>query len=90
MASPAGFGGVLATIPIVGETGAWFPYGQSTTAFVQATRNVARGLCEGWHEIIRERPDARMMVSDTCEYHQPFTQTVGPLARAARGGVPLW
>jgi beta-glucosidase/6-phospho-beta-glucosidase/beta-galactosidase len=57
-----------------GETGAWFPYGQSTTAFVQAMRNVARGLCEGWHEIVRERPDARMMVSDTCEYHHALDE----------------
>jgi len=52
-----------------GETGAWYPYGQSTATFVQAMRNVARGLCEGWAEIARERPDGRMMVSDTCEYH---------------------
>ena len=52
-----------------GETGAWFPYGHGTQTFVQGLRNVARGLCEGWAEIVRERPDARMMVSDTCEYH---------------------
>src|SRR5918998_323144 len=52
-----------------GETGAWFPYEQSTGMFVRAMRNVARGLCEGWAEIIREQPGARMMVSDTCEYH---------------------
>lgn len=52
-----------------GETGAWYPYGQGSRTFVQAIRNVARGLCEGWGEIVRERPDARMMVSDTCEYH---------------------
>ena len=52
-----------------GETGAWYPYGQSLELFVTALRNVARGLCEGWAEIVRERPDARMMVSDTCEYH---------------------
>ena len=52
-----------------GETGAWYPYGQSAELFVTAMRNVARGLCEGWAEIVGERPDARMMVSDTCEYH---------------------
>jgi beta-glucosidase/6-phospho-beta-glucosidase/beta-galactosidase len=52
-----------------GETGAWYPYGLGSQTFVQALRNVARGLCEGWEEIVRERPDARMMVSDTCEYH---------------------
>ena len=52
-----------------GETGAWYPYGMGSQTFVQALRNVARGLCEGWEEIVRERPDARMMVSDTCEYH---------------------
>ena len=57
-----------------GEIGAWYPYGQSTEQFIQAMRNVARGLCEGWAEIARERPDARMMVSDTCEYHHALDE----------------
>ena len=52
-----------------GETGAWFPYETGPYNFVTAARNVARGLCEGWAEITRHRPDARLLVSDTCEYH---------------------
>jgi beta-glucosidase len=52
-----------------GEIGQWFPYEHGGRNFVRAMRNVARGLCEGWQEIISERPDARMLVSDTCEYH---------------------
>jgi len=52
-----------------GETGAWFPYEHGPENFARAVRNVARGLCEGWAEIATERPDARMLVSDTCEYH---------------------
>lgn len=55
-----------------GETGAWFPYEHGPLNFVRAMRNVARGLCEGWAEIVRERPDARMMVSDTCEFWHPL------------------
>ena len=52
-----------------GEYGHWFPFQHGSKNFVWAMRDVARGLCEGWAEIIEERPDARMMVSDTCEYH---------------------
>jgi beta-glucosidase len=52
-----------------GESGAWFPFQHGPRNFVVAARNVARGLCEGWAEIRRERPDARLLVSDTCEYH---------------------
>ncbi|MBA3779631.1 MAG: family 1 glycosylhydrolase [Chloroflexi bacterium] len=55
-----------------GETGAWYPYEQGPQTFVRAMRNVARGVCEGWAEIVRERPDARMMISDTCEYWHPL------------------
>ncbi|HVL54613.1 MAG TPA: hypothetical protein VM344_10190 [Vitreimonas sp.] len=51
-----------------GETGAWYPYEHGPHNFVRALRNVARGLCEGWAAIREIRPDARMMVSDTCEY----------------------
>jgi len=51
-----------------GETGAWYPYEHGPHNFVRALRNVARGLCEGWAAIRGVRDDARMMVSDTCEY----------------------
>jgi beta-glucosidase len=54
-----------------GEFGHWHPFQHGPRNFVTALRNVARGVCEGWAEIARERPDARMMVSDTCEYHHP-------------------
>jgi beta-glucosidase len=59
-----------------GEIAAWYPYEQGLPSFVQALRNVARGLCEGWAAIRAERPDARMMVSDTCEFwHSEATDT---------------
>jgi beta-glucosidase len=61
-----------------GESAAWFPYRRGPRNFVIAVRNVARGLCEAWHEIAAERPDARMMVSDTCEYHHALDD--GPAA----------
>jgi beta-glucosidase/6-phospho-beta-glucosidase/beta-galactosidase len=51
-----------------GETGAWYPYEHGPRNFVRALGNVARGLCEGWAAIREVRPDARMMISDTCEY----------------------
>lgn len=63
-----------------GEYGHWYPFGHGPGAFVIALRNVARGLCEGWAEIRRERPDARLMVSDTCEYHHAEDEGQRPLA----------
>lgn len=51
------------------ELGYWYPFRKGAQDFVVALANVARGLCLGWAEIRHERPDARMMVSDTCEYH---------------------
>jgi beta-glucosidase/6-phospho-beta-glucosidase/beta-galactosidase len=57
-----------------GEGGIWYPYQHGPLNFVTAMRNVARGLCEGWAEITRERPDARMLVSDTCEYHHALDE----------------
>ena len=55
-----------------GEYGVWFPFQHGPQNFVMALRNVARGVCQGWAEITAERPDARMMISDTCEYHHPL------------------
>jgi beta-glucosidase/6-phospho-beta-glucosidase/beta-galactosidase len=57
-----------------GEYGVWFPFQHGPQNFITALRNVARGVCEGWAEITRERPDARMMISDTCEYHHPLDE----------------
>ena len=51
-----------------GEIGAWYPYEHGTRNFIRALRNVARGLCEGWAAIREARDDARLMISDTCEY----------------------
>lgn len=63
-----------------GEHGHWYPFQHGTRNFVWAMRNVARGLSEGWREISRERPDARMMVSDTCEYHHALDDASRSLA----------
>lgn len=57
-----------------GEYGVWFPFQHGAQNFITALRNVARGVCEGWAEIASERPDARMMISDTCEYHHPLDE----------------
>ncbi|MEJ7749141.1 MAG: hypothetical protein WKF56_07540 [Candidatus Limnocylindrales bacterium] len=51
-----------------GETATWYPFASGSRDFVRALRNVARGLAEGWLEIVRERPDARLMISDTGEF----------------------
>jgi hypothetical protein len=51
-----------------GETGAWYPYEHGPHNFVRALRNVGRGLAEGWAAIREVRSDARLMISDTCEY----------------------
>lgn len=64
------------TAQFSGEYGHWFPFRHGTANFVLAMRNVAKGLCDSWGEIVRERPDARMMVSDTCEYHHPLDESV--------------
>jgi beta-glucosidase/6-phospho-beta-glucosidase/beta-galactosidase len=52
-----------------GEGGIWYPYQHGPDNFLTAARNVARGLCEGWAAIVAERPEARMLIADTCEYH---------------------
>jgi beta-glucosidase len=63
-----------------GEIGAWFPYEHGPQTFVRALRNVARGVCESWAEIVAERPDARMMISDTCEFWHAEDDAVGERA----------
>jgi beta-glucosidase/6-phospho-beta-glucosidase/beta-galactosidase len=63
-----------------GEIGVWYPYEHGPEMFVRALRNVARGLCEGWSEIRTERPDARMMVPDTCEYWHALDEGTAPIA----------
>jgi beta-glucosidase/6-phospho-beta-glucosidase/beta-galactosidase len=67
-----------------GEGGGWPPYRRGPENFALATRNVARGLCEGWHAIVAERPDARMLVSDTCEYHHVAGDDENARSHAAR------
>jgi beta-glucosidase/6-phospho-beta-glucosidase/beta-galactosidase len=62
------------TAQFSGEHGHWYPFKHGAENFVLATRNVARGLCDGWAEIRRERPDARLLVSDTCEYHHALDE----------------
>jgi beta-glucosidase/6-phospho-beta-glucosidase/beta-galactosidase len=64
-----------------GESAAWFPFRRGPQNFVTATRNVVRGLCESWAEIRAEQPEARMLVSDTCEYHHAVDD--GPSAERA-------
>jgi beta-glucosidase/6-phospho-beta-glucosidase/beta-galactosidase len=64
-----------------GESAAWYPFRRGEQNFVVAARNVARGLCEAWAEIRREQPDARMLISDTCEYHHALDD--GPAAQRA-------
>jgi beta-glucosidase len=51
-----------------GEGAAWYPYGEGPADLARAIRNVARGLIDGWREIVAVRPDARCMTSDTCEW----------------------
>jgi beta-glucosidase/6-phospho-beta-glucosidase/beta-galactosidase len=62
-----------------GEGAIWYPYQQGPQNFVIALRNVARGLSEGWAEIRRERADARLLISDTCEFHHPLDDASRPL-----------
>jgi beta-glucosidase/6-phospho-beta-glucosidase/beta-galactosidase len=63
-----------------GEIAAWFPFRQGAQSFALITRNVARGLCDGWAAIRAERPDARLMVSDTCEYWHSLDEASRPIA----------
>ena len=65
-----------------GEGGIWYPYQHGARNFVTAVRNVARGLVEGWEAIVAERPDARMMIADTCEYHHAADES-GPARELA-------
>lgn len=51
-----------------GESGGWYPHGSGPADFARVLEHVARGLIEGWREIVAVRPDARCMTSDTGEY----------------------
>ena len=58
------------------EGGGWPPYRHGPHNFAIATRNIARGLCSSWAAITQARSDARMLVSDTCEYHHALDDGV--------------
>lgn len=54
------------------DFGVWYPFLTGPENFSVALKNVARGICLSWAEIVKERPDARMMISDTHEYWHPL------------------
>lgn len=58
------------------EGGGWPPYRLGPHNFAIASRNIARGLCASWAAITQARSDARMLVSDTCEYHHALDDGV--------------
>ena len=54
------------------ERAVWYPFLRGRRDTVRALKNVAEGVCRAMAEIRKVRPDALMMLADTCEqWHAP-------------------
>jgi beta-glucosidase len=54
------------------EQAVWYPFRRERRDTVRALKNVAEGVCRAMAEIRKVRPDALMMLADTCEeWHAP-------------------
>jgi beta-glucosidase/6-phospho-beta-glucosidase/beta-galactosidase len=54
------------------EQAVWYPFLRERRDTARALKNVAEGVCRAMAEIRQVRPDALMMLSDTCEeWHAP-------------------
>ena len=51
------------------EWAIWYPFLRGDRNAVRAIRNVSEGVARSMAEIRRVRPDALMMIPDTCEYY---------------------
>lgn len=50
------------------ELAIWYPFLRGDRNAARAIKNVTEGVCRAMAEVRRVRPDALMMVPDTCEY----------------------
>jgi beta-glucosidase len=54
------------------ERAVWYPFRRERRDTVRALKNVAEGVCRAMTEIRKVRPDALMVLADTCEeWHAP-------------------
>lgn len=51
------------------ELAIWYPFLRGDRNAALAIKNVTEGVCRAMAEVRQVRPDARMMIPDTCEYH---------------------
>ncbi len=51
------------------EWAIWYPFLRGDFHAVRAFKNVTEGICRSMAEIRKVRPDALMMIADTCEYY---------------------
>ena len=51
------------------ELAIWYPFLRGDSNAALAIKNVTEGVCRAMAEVRQVRPDARMMIPDTCEYH---------------------
>ncbi len=51
------------------EWAIWYPFLRGDFNVARAFKNVAEGICRSMAEVRQVRPDALMMIADTCEYY---------------------
>jgi beta-glucosidase len=51
------------------EWAIWYPFLRGQRNAVRAIKNVTEGVCRAMTEVRKVRPDALMMIADTCEYY---------------------
>ena len=51
------------------EWALWYPFLRGDRNAVRAIKNVSEGICRAMAEVRKVRPDALMMIADTCEYY---------------------
>jgi beta-glucosidase/6-phospho-beta-glucosidase/beta-galactosidase len=51
------------------EWAIWYPFLRGPQSAARAFKNVTEGICRAMAEVRTERPDAIMMLADTCEYY---------------------
>jgi beta-glucosidase len=51
------------------EFAIWYPFLRGDQNAVRAIKNVTEGICRVMAEVRKVRPDALMMIADTCEYY---------------------
>lgn len=56
------------------EKAIWYPFLRGDHNLTRAIKNLAEGICRSMAAVRTVRPDAIMMLADTCEYYHPLDE----------------